>query len=832
MKTLLCLGMTTVALAGACSAAEMTEVRVRQTSGGPKIFVDGQAMNPRVCYTRSVMKRIPIAQDWRKTEYVSTMACDMKALHYSITADWHEQQSNPEFRNFAISNATTGKVISRPLQEVTPKDGSLKKQTSRRWVAGSLCGVKRGDRLVISFEARADVATYVWPGLYQQQRGFDVYTYYSVQVPPDDYKLTTGYGEAVYARQNGVRIFTPYFPNCWRPEGEQNFEPFDKEVDLLLSAVPDAIFFPRISANAPTWWLDAHPEARALYDDGKSSPEFPSIHSRIYRQEATRYIERCVKHLMAKYPKNFGGIQIGGQACGEWNISVGPKRMFTGFCKAAGDAYHAWRAAKGLPPADVPNREIRCADETNSVVFIDMAKRSSLAEYYDFLRIEMADCLGGFAHAARVASQGKKMVIAFYSYQYEHMCRYQGPGPLGTYGLEHLLANYRDDLDILAAPITYSDRGWLGTCPVIGTAETIARNGILWMNEDDFRTPDATLEGFYHDAEHMKEPIYCWISDFGQMRDCLLRSNYSEAIRGIGEWWMDLGGTGWFDRKSYWDVIGDTSAFDAKMLACTSRYEPEVIMTLDEASAVRLCGRSGTPGELLTHGGRKYVPRAGVTSGQYLYHDAINDVPVHAKMFVHYASYLDEPKSAARIAELRTSRPELTHVWCWAPGYVSATGYTTEGVKRLTGFDVVPKTFKTMRTKATPAGLREGLESAAGLSYQRGPTLAVQALPSDEVWATWEDGSAAIVLRKNPNGRGYDVFCGQPDMSAALYRALADRAGVHAYFDRDRVDKAVVFATEGAACVQSFETAKFDFIRPDGTRVPLDLRKGEVKLIQ
>lgn len=808
---------------------EMSVVRVRQTPTGPRIFENGVPVNPRVGYTRSVMSRIPVGLDWKTVSYKTTSHRDMN-VSYRVRGSGRQPDVGLQLRNFRLVDDSTGKALKGGFGEMTrQKDGQLAYRLCQTPPMGPF---RKGRTYTVSFEVRADAETFIWPGLYQAPGTGDVYTYPMVQVPPDDWTLTSGYKEAVLARKAGIRLFTPYFPCCFLDRETYDFEPFDAEVDALLKAVPDALFFPRINSNALTWWYRKHPEARIVLQDGRSL-EFPSVSSREFRRDAARYIEACVKHLAAKYPKNYAGIQIGGQACNEWVLMDG-YASGAGYCGASRKAYAEWRAAKGLPPHEPPTHEERRAAQPGGRHFFDPASTAYVAEFNDFLRHEVADCLGGLAKVAHEATDGKKMVISFYSYAWEHSGNFRGASITGTAGLEYLLANYGKYFDVLAAPIVYSDRGWLGTCPVIGTVETLKRRGVFWMNEDDFRTPDATNEGKFidpaKDPASDRDGVFGYVWDYGRMNDVLIRSSASEAIRGLGEWWMDLGGTGWFENPRYWKVLEDLRGFDARMLARKTPYEPEIALTLDESSLMWLA--SGKDSRSATPQARKDLPRTGVPAGQYLYHDAIDDPPPRAKLMIHFTSYLAEPEYAAKATRLRKERPDISHVWMWAPGYIGRSGFDVRGVEALTGFRVEERALTNAVVTATEAGLAAGMAKTIGVA-ESSPSLAVLVEPGDEVWGTWADGTPAVVLRRHAGGRGYTAFFGQaPTGEPKVYRALSDRAGAHAYFSHDVVGKAVVFATDGAACIQAHESLAFDLVKPDGGRIPLDLRKGEVKIVE
>ena len=45
---------------------------------------------------------------------------------------------------------------------------------------------------------------------------------------------------------------------------------------------PDVLLVPRVDANAPSWWLERHPEARMVYD-GQTPWPVACVSDRAYR---------------------------------------------------------------------------------------------------------------------------------------------------------------------------------------------------------------------------------------------------------------------------------------------------------------------------------------------------------------------------------------------------------------------------------------------------------------------------------------------------------------------------------------------------------------------
>jgi hypothetical protein len=120
--------------------------------------------------------------------------------------------------------------------------------------------------------------------------------------------------------------------------------------------------------------------------------------------------------------------------------------------------------------------------------------------------------------------------VFFYGYAWEFASHCYGPANSGHYGMENLLKKADGAIDILCSPISYFDRAFCGSAPNMSAGETVMRNGILWLNEDDTRTHlDHRSEAYVQEGTLVTLP---------QSRSVMLRNTAQEAIRGFGSWWI------------------------------------------------------------------------------------------------------------------------------------------------------------------------------------------------------------------------------------------------------------------------------------------------------
>ena len=773
---------TAVAVFGALFASLMAtadaqvEVRVRQTSGGPQIQVDGRSVAPRVFWGFDNPRRRSVDGEWRRHRISFTPQADAWMCRFAL---------NPQI--------APGKFFVRGVD------------------TNAFYRAERGKTLTFDFEVRSEGdVSYFRPALLQLAPRHDHYQYMRVQmsVPADEPDDSTLISQCVKARRAGVRFFSFLAANLW-PErgGKIEFEAWDRTCDAILAAVPDALIIPRVSLNPPEWWTDLHPETRMVSETGLGLWEAPSIHAPLYREAAFDYTRRVARHFMERYPRHFAGLHMTGQSAQEWYY-LNSWNELTGYDEPTRSAYRQWQEARGLEPLDVPSREERHAQDVVTGL-VDPSKRPNVVRFNRFLSEAMADFVGELCKVAREATEGKKLVLSFYSYAYELVAFRHGVPASGNCALQRLFDKWGENIDILCAPRCYADRAWLGTTSAICPVETVNRNGILCLNEDDLRT---------HINERRRRGDFLGILNSPlETRDAMRRTMLEEFVRGSAGWWMDQG-TGWYDSwDEIWRNVAELEPLERETLARRRPYSPDVAILADEESLLCFGTESRRFAVPLLNKSRMAFPRAGVSFGQYVLQDVLNKpLPEEVRLRIHPCTCWLTPEKERRLAEARRAAPKALRAWCHLPGVMGADGIDLEGVERLTGFAADLVTTGGCIAVATDLGSRLGLPDSFGVTNFVGH-LVPRLKDGDEVWAVWGDGSPAVVVRGNADG-GADALLGPAELPPGLIYALAVRAGVKSAFSKDEVGKAAAWRSDDLEVIQSHS---------EGFR---DFRKGEVRV--
>jgi len=818
----------TAALLLSSLSAEELVARVEMREGSPRVVVNGAVTLPRMFWGRSNGKRTPIGRDvahfdWKLTPHAPIE----KGVFIFRTAE--------EKGRLVVSNLTvTAECMpARQGEDALPTGSDVARASSPLRTGGPSATVRSAPvalaaetTYTVSFDIRGEGAPWFRCGLEQQEDA--VYHYHAQEVPWDDGELTSLVSQSRQALSAGCQFVTFFTANCWH-DGKDDWGPYDAQFRQLIALDPKIRLVPRVTANAPAWWLRKHPECAMVFEGGVTGT-YASVSSRLYRKEANAYFARLVRHLMTTYPENFAGIHFSGQNTAEWFYKDSALKLF-GYDVATRDAFRAYLASVGDPEAataEVPTAEERHLFKDAPQCLLDAKGHRRILDFQRFLQIEMCDMVGELAETCRTASEGKKLVMAFYGYHWEHAggCS-MAPANTGHYGLMRLLEKWGKNLDVLSGPVSYAGRNPIGFAGVMSPAETIARHGILWFDEDDLRV---------HAADGQKaQRQYGLTENLADDRRVMMRTVGMEAARGLGGWWMDLFGGGWYSDNGTWDIARELHAFERRMMARPVRV-PEVAALCDEESILNLERKRG--GNVPSRGcmavARTSLAKAGVSFGQYVLEDALAK-PLEAKVEFHLSTW--KPRDVAALVRQVRARPDVTRVWCWAPP------------AEATGFVLKPIAGTKATVKATAAGRAAGLAESWSAETKNpiAPLYAAADAKADEIWATWPDGSAAVAVRKNPGGRGFSVFCGIPWMQQSFVSAVCRLGGVHQHLPSDRVGKAVLWAGNGFLTVQSHERATFAVdtgfaggvrdaltgaLLSQGPRAELTFEPGDVRILE
>ena len=789
---------------------EGPEVRVRPCADGPGLFVDGRRVAPWMFSVRDGSRSRPVTKDWTRLEFTARPQSDRRRCQFHLKCVLPERRGFIRFRNFSVTTngvdvegfrgsfddagrfarrwkmwppiATTGWTNYLDHGEWVVEVGPVENRPERIGYLphSSFFDLTKGAECKVSFETRSDDVRWLQTNIYAVD---DTGRHYCPIAMDSEDMLAK---QVRLAATAGIDIVSYLYGESWTGEGDDyDFAELDATSDRILRANPKALLVPRFGMDAPDAWLRRHPSSRMRYDcaTGQAS-RMASVSNPEYRAAACRYLRSLIAHMQAKYPQSFAGVHPCGQQTHEWFYCDSTTR------------YHGYdpstRAAFG---DEAPSVAARAAHAPLGILNTG-ATAQQVFRFNRMLQNEMADFLALLARTAREATRGRKLVILFYGYTFEVATMATAPANTGHYGLQRLLDTAAADIDMIAAPLSYRDRGWTGVSAEMGSIDSIMRAGVLPMDENDTRT-------------YLDKVTPMRLGSPQESYDVIEREMAQSVLRGTGCWFFDIMGRAWWDDAELWRrVTGVRPLYDAVVAEGLAPIH-DVALINDEDSILRIAAKvkpikAGWP--FVTEVAQR-PPQVGFSAACHLLADVARR-PVDAKLQLFLSSWGMSDGNLERIAAQRRTTP-ATRVWVWAPGWVDDVGHTgTTRMERLTGF--------VFRRASRPVEEKEGLE----------PLFTVDEGMGVEVWSRWSDGTPKVAVKRD--GAGWSVFMGRPDFyRPAMLRRLAAFAGVHLFLPDSEVGKANVWCRNGHLLVQATGDGPVRIALPDGTTRTLDMRKGQ-----
>ena len=632
-------------------AERPVEVRVRQTPGGPRIFVDGRAVRPRFYYGSSPCLA-PISNTGRNV-YTIPFRPDVDTDQGRIAIDGFADDEPIWFSNAALIDKTTNATVR------LSSDGE---ERTRHFVRDGL-HLRKGHlyHFVVTHRSTHQRTYFTHEASYTDAAGRKV-------VMPLPYGDTLG-DTVRLAADAQVDFVTFSTGTSWGsaggwwapPEEPPDYGRIDRACEHIIAANPNALLVPRVNADAPGWMLERDPSLKMVFDRGYSI-RMSSVSARPYREAACAAIEKLTRHLREKFPRNFAGLHVGGQNSAEWFYMNSQTSELSGYDVHTRDAFRAWlakRDEKDAATAEVPSPEARRVKRPQGR--LDPVLDRRVIQFGEFRQEEMASLLCDLGAAVRRGSDGGSLAIFFYGYTWELGSVVAGAAETGHFFVDWIMRHGKDSIDGFSAPFSYSDRGWPGSSPVMSPAETFMRNGFLWINEDDFRTHLEDLWGFPAIVGRQIRNTSPSIT-----RNALLRNGAFDILRGHGDWWMDLFGRGWFRDAEIWKVRKALNVMDDAMLLRKKPYSPEIALVVDERSLMRNGFGSDKEVTPQLHHARFSLNLCGATHGQYLLDDVLANPPDCKLLLIAYARDLD-PARRARLEEVKRAHPTMRVVEAATP---------------------------------------------------------------------------------------------------------------------------------------------------------------------
>ena len=504
----------------------------------------------------------------------------------------------------------------------------------------------------------------------------------------------------------GVHIYSYPTDLDWMRPGVFDYASIDAVVKTLCEADPQAYLLPRVDCNSPTWWDELHPEELTRFHDGSPDRNArASYASELWKRETGDALARYVAHMRAgPYGQHFLGYHVAVGYTGEWNRYLAQAGFSWDYSQPMVERFQGWLRVKyaddvsalkaawkdegaDFATAQVPDRE---ADlRTELYTFRDPSAGRRVIDYYLFLSELVAEDICLFCRIAKEASHNESLAGVFYGYvmetwpgaffpeqgfmAYETSYWMNQQQRWGHQALMKVLdCPY---VDFLCSPNSYFYRCIGGEAAPFSATETIRLHGKLWFCEDDTSTFLSEFpNGVYGKCETLAESVE------------VLRRNFANTlIRGVGQWWMNLGQREWFNHPELLERIAEMKRIaDWDLDQDHSLSGEGVAVIVDETSPCYQGVSANLMYPLITLQKQLELGRMGTPYAVYLHDDLGRaDMPDY-KCYLFLNTFYLSPEER-EVIKRKVCKNGSVAVWVYAPGILDDQGLSAEKMHELTG---------------------------------------------------------------------------------------------------------------------------------------------------
>ncbi len=585
----------------------------------------------------------------------------------------------------------------------------------------------------------------------------------------------------------------------WVAPDKYDYSQFDRRVQMLLEANPQAYFFPRLYLHAPAWWSAQHPDDVVQIDSGDGNlvplihsggKPAPSWASEAWRRDTVEGLRRLLQHIAAApYADRVVGYHLASGTTEEWMMWGANEDQWVDYSPANVRAFRRWLQdqygtderlqaawsdpAVSLASAAIPTKAQRQASQLGWLR--DPAREQPVIDFYRFNSDLVADTICCFSKAVKDLTHREKIVGVFYGYLLQ-LCGEQRQQNAGHLGLARVLAS--PDVDFLCSPTSYAFRqlGGEGTSHFMSLLGSVQAHGKLWFDENDIRT--SLSGGRTGEWGRPADVAGDLLQQDKELANCL--------VHGTAQWWFDVGGNR-YNHPDLMKRIGEWRDCAEQVLPIDRSPVDEVAFVADERSLCYL--RVGDPlGSWLLLGQLPQLHRIGAPVGHYL----VSDLPQigHRKLYLFPCSFAPTAEDRAAIEAIKRDGHVL--VFLGAPGLCRDGQLDETGMFDLTGIRLkMSREPAPLRVSLAPDAAAQLASGQAALSppnyghdHSTFPIVYADD-PEAKVLGTLADGRAGLVIKQQSTWTA--VYSSAPLLPASLLRRLAQRAGVHLYVDTEDV---------------------------------------------
>ncbi|MBN1248810.1 MAG: beta-galactosidase, partial [Anaerolineae bacterium] len=634
-------------------------------------------------------------------------------------------------------------------------------------------------------------------------------------------------------REAGVALYTFVVPGgWWAGPDAYDFASLDAYLAGYVARIPEGRFMPRIylGTEGAGWWGALHPgEMNVLrdiatgevVDQRAPNPEavhylghevrldrlnLHSFHSKVWREDAAAAVRTLITHCEAQpYAGRIWAWHLADGLFNEWfhwneynfgalaDYSPAAEADFRRWLRRTydGDASRlsdAWGRELTFEQAAIPEPKAR--DCPSHGEFYDPVADRPVADYMQCMSDATVDSILAVCASAKRALPQPKAVCVFYGYQFSDMPRAQLNA---HYALARLLAS--PEVDMIASPHAYSNRGEGGTHHPQAIGDAIRRAGKLHLDEIDCKTvwtPESVTW-----KRHISQP-----TTVAGTIEMMKKDAAYQLASATGQWWMDLTNQGWFDAPEAATAIRKLRDIEVRLQDRRRDHFGEIALVVSQRSMMFQAPREGLHNATQLIFRNWHLSRVGAPFETLLLSDlARSDLPRYKLYVMANAFYLSQAER--ELVDRVLKRDGATVLWVYAPGFLDDRSASVGNMAALTGMwfgriDTAGELDVRINGVDHPitAGLAPG--TLYGTGVHRGQYLQppkIEYLPDTAVAPRFyiDDPDARVlgvvpglerpgmVVKELDGWRS--VYSSAPVLSWPVLQGLARYAGVHLYDD-------------------------------------------------
>jgi hypothetical protein len=578
----------------------------------------------------------------------------------------------------------------------------------------------------------------------------------------------------------------------WTGKRQYDFDKINEIIETTLKANPQGKLLISMSIRPGKWFFSRYNKELERYYPTRSSKGKLRIHygcgplgSKFWIECSAKMAGDIVKYIESRdYANSVFGYHVFCGAAGEWYWPGSFMGGIPGYSEVTRNSFRQWlknkyqddkklqqawnETAVSFNTVNIPSVEFRLSSENN--IFRDINKARPVIDFREFMGDITFQGITELCKAIKESSNYKKLVSLYTGYSLLYAGK-QITAHIG--GLQILGRVLRCPfVDVIATPLDYVNRrdGETGANINAFNGSALLHNKLL-ANENDLRTY-MTPKNEFGKTKNLRASIEVMKRGFGH--SLILKS----AFWFCSVFFANNEGVAMFHQEDMMRTVAKIEKLAQNAVGKNRSSLAEVAIIFDEKSTLYTSIPKGNFIDKHTWGVYQNAFRMGAPFDCFLLDDLDNPNMRDYKLYIILNTYRLSDKQR-QVISAKVKRNNSTVVWCYAPGYLSEKGFSTETMRELTGINIKENRQEAILhldivNHSSPITRYSGKQKASG--YKFGPIFSVE--DKDAEILGLAAGKPALVVKKFRKWRS--VYSLMP-LTKELLMGLADYAGVHVY---------------------------------------------------